>query len=43
MSFKEILLIRVLLLIAQIVATDEKTAQEIKNLASHVSVHGGKP
>jgi hypothetical protein len=42
MTWKQILIARLLLLIARMVADDPVIANELKNLTAHISVHGAK-
>lgn len=43
MNFKELVVIRILLLIAQYLAKDsEHMLHEIKSLSTHIQVNGGK-
>lgn len=42
MSARERLVVRILLLVARIVAGEETLAAEIKNLANHIELHGPK-
>lgn len=42
MTWKEKTIVRILLIIAKMLAEDPQTELEIKQLAAHVSVWGGK-
>jgi hypothetical protein len=42
MSFREQMVVRILLLVARIFADDDAVEKEIRNLAAHISVHAPK-
>lgn len=43
MTWREKTIVRILLIIATMLAEDATLAQEIRNLSSHVSVHAPEP
>jgi hypothetical protein len=42
MTWREALIVRILLIVARMVADDPVTSDELKHLSSHVSVHAPK-